>query len=58
MIDDWKNEVADENCGECLDLDEQLRAARGKYDWSGVTDVRVLRKRHVKSAHAEAEVQT
>lgn len=58
MIDDWRNDIADENCNECLALDKQLRVARLNYDWSGVTDVRVLRKRHVESDHAEAGAQS
>ncbi|GAA2655360.1 hypothetical protein GCM10010400_09970 [Streptomyces aculeolatus] len=58
MIDEWRSDVADEHCEECLSLDQQLRAARDRHDWSGVTDARVLRKRHVESAHVEAEVQT
>ncbi|MEO3845383.1 hypothetical protein [Streptomyces sp. B22F1] len=57
MIEDWRSDIADENCDECLTLDKQLRVARLNYDWSGVTDVRVLRKRHVERDHTEAGAQ-
>jgi hypothetical protein len=49
------NEPADrpaESCGECARLTEQATAAKLTGDLSRLTDVQVLRARHLREAHA------
>lgn len=41
-------------CGDCGRLAQMLLNARQRYDWSGVTDARVLQRRHLRDAHADA----
>lgn len=40
-------------CGECARLDEQLARAESTQDDSGVTDARVLLRRHLAAAHGQ-----